>query len=288
VLGNLPPDADLFVSGDIATHTLGYLRYVEGMRPDVTVYSLAGAVFSNRLFDPLKTTADDELRLIEQHVARSSHPICTTSTLAPEIPQRDYWLFSCMARGDTPAAYAIALNDDLLSYLARVVAAEEDADAWAAYHHEQLIKRAGALLGKSESMGIGMAGEPQQAFADVRRRFFGTLGYVEGLTFFPEGRQRMRDIVDAINAVTRLPADAPKPDRARFMAVRGKVHARMGEPARAIEEFETSLSIWPDPRNESIRNLLRMYREAGEGEKRRKLSLRFPSVAETPAWTPRE
>ena len=52
----LPQGAALFVFGD-DTGPLGYYRYVDERRPDVSMYNLQGLVFGNRLFDPLASTA---------------------------------------------------------------------------------------------------------------------------------------------------------------------------------------------------------------------------------------
>jgi tetratricopeptide (TPR) repeat protein len=276
VLLNLPADADLFVSGDIQTHTLGYLRYVEGVRPDVTVYSLAGLVFANRLFEPLKTPAPDELRLIEQYVERSSHPICTTSTLAAQVAQVDYWLFQCKARETSAPLYRVELNDDLRAYFARVRAAEDHPDDWTAYHHRQLARRAGALLGRMESMA-GVTGE-LGSLADRSDTFYGVLGYADGATFFPSGTPPLRNVVEALNHISHLPADAPKPDRARLLYLRGSAQERMGDLEQAVTEYQASLEVWPDAGNESLSSLLGIYRRTGADEAIERLRGRFPDA----------
>ena len=58
----LPPGAVLFVYGD-AMAPLGYYRHVEERRPDITLYSLQGLVFENRLFDPLASTEERQRAL---------------------------------------------------------------------------------------------------------------------------------------------------------------------------------------------------------------------------------
>lgn len=288
VLQNLPPDAELFVSGDIATHTIGYMRYVAGLRPDVEVYSLAGIVFANRLFEPLRTSARDELRLLEEHVARSTRPVCSTSALAPELAQVDSWLFSCIAPESTRPRYRAQLNADLLAYLARVLAQLEHGDPWTVFHHEQLQKRAGLLLGRAETANIADPAAADPVLVRAREGFFGTLGYVDGLTFHAAGNVTLRRAVEALNRIPELPSGASKADRARFLAMRGKVNERAGNPDAARAEFEASLALWPDARNESIAALLRLYRQAGERDALQGLRLRFPAVAESPVLLPHE
>ena len=69
----LPPDAALFVFGD-DTGPLGYHRYVEQRRPDVTMYNLQGLVFENRLFDPLAST-EEKQRALDRFVATAEGPV---------------------------------------------------------------------------------------------------------------------------------------------------------------------------------------------------------------------
>ncbi len=69
----LPPGAALFVFGD-DTGPLGYYRYVDEHRPDVSIYSLQGLVFDNRLFDPL-TSTEERQRALDRFVAAAEGPV---------------------------------------------------------------------------------------------------------------------------------------------------------------------------------------------------------------------
>ncbi|MDE0194745.1 MAG: DUF2723 domain-containing protein [bacterium] len=69
----MPSGATLFVFGD-DTGSLGYHRYVEQRRPDVTMYNLQGLVFENRLFDPLASTEEKQCAL-DRFVAATEGPV---------------------------------------------------------------------------------------------------------------------------------------------------------------------------------------------------------------------
>ena len=73
VLDLLPPGAALFVFGD-DTGPLGYHRYVEKRRPDISMYNLQGLVFDNRLFDPLAST-EEKQRALDRFVAGADEPV---------------------------------------------------------------------------------------------------------------------------------------------------------------------------------------------------------------------
>ncbi len=69
----LPPDAVLFVYGD-AIGPLGYYRFVEDRRPGVTMYSLQGLVFGNRLFGPL-LSQEGKARALGRFVDSVGRPV---------------------------------------------------------------------------------------------------------------------------------------------------------------------------------------------------------------------
>ena len=69
----LPPGAALFVFGD-DTGFLGYYRYVDERRPDVSVYSLQGLVFANRLFDPLRPI-EERQRALDRFVSSTDRAV---------------------------------------------------------------------------------------------------------------------------------------------------------------------------------------------------------------------
>ena len=56
-LNSVEPDTVLFTFDDLDV-PIGYLRYVEGIRPDVDVLNDQGLVFGNRLYSPLISEND--------------------------------------------------------------------------------------------------------------------------------------------------------------------------------------------------------------------------------------
>jgi len=80
-LESLEPNTELFTFDDLDV-PVGYLHYVEGVRPDINVYNDQGLVFGNRLYSPL-SSASEKIRRIRQHVLRSGdrpvyyHPLRT-------------------------------------------------------------------------------------------------------------------------------------------------------------------------------------------------------------------
>jgi lipoprotein NlpI len=58
----------------------------------------------------------------------------------------------------------------------------------------------------------------------------------------------------------RMPADAPKEERARFFHLRGAMRAGMGDKAGAQRDFEAAQSVWPARDNPAAQALEELRR----------------------------
>ena len=84
------------------TGLLGYYRYVDERRPDVSLYNLQGLVFDNRLFDPL-AGAEEKQRALDRFVAGTEDP-CSysptpTSARPPKALRHHGFLLEVLAEG---------------------------------------------------------------------------------------------------------------------------------------------------------------------------------------------
>ncbi len=69
----LPENAILFLYGDVPTFVSGYFHHIENRRPDVTLYSVTGNLYSNRLYGPFTPQENIEqilIRFIESTKSR--------------------------------------------------------------------------------------------------------------------------------------------------------------------------------------------------------------------------
>ena len=80
----LPPRAVFFVFGDYVTAPVGYLNRVEGLRRDVTLMSVNGLLFRNRLVRPGAWSPDNSRPVFEKFIINSDRPI----HYFPFLPQR--------------------------------------------------------------------------------------------------------------------------------------------------------------------------------------------------------
>ena len=72
-LASLEPDADLFTFDDLDV-PVGYLHFVERVRPDLTVYNDQGLVFGNRLYSPLLPDSR-KVGVLRAHIESTDRPI---------------------------------------------------------------------------------------------------------------------------------------------------------------------------------------------------------------------
>ncbi len=79
LLGSLPKDAVLFVDGDLLSFPVGYLHYVKGLRPDISLYNWNSLTFPDRL-TPVGTSQPIRERELTQFIEESNRPIVTIET----------------------------------------------------------------------------------------------------------------------------------------------------------------------------------------------------------------
>jgi hypothetical protein len=90
LLETLPEDAILFVEGDHQSFPVGYLHYVKGLRPDVSVYNWNGLTFPNRL-TPISASKSEREQALIQFIEKSTRPLFT---IQPQFsPTSSYGLY---------------------------------------------------------------------------------------------------------------------------------------------------------------------------------------------------
>ncbi|MBI2993669.1 MAG: hypothetical protein HYY48_05770 [Gammaproteobacteria bacterium] len=83
-LMTLPPQSIFFMFGEQVAGPVGYLNRIEGLRPDITLMSVNGMLFSNRLFQPGSWTLEGARPVIEKFITDTDRPI----HYFPFLPQR--------------------------------------------------------------------------------------------------------------------------------------------------------------------------------------------------------
>ena len=104
LLGSLPEEAVLFIDGDLLSFPVGYLHYVKGLRPDISVYNWNSLTFPNRL-TPVGTSKSKREQALTQFIEKSNRPIFTIETKFS--PMSSYGLYDQIQLGGMDNAYLL-------------------------------------------------------------------------------------------------------------------------------------------------------------------------------------
>ena len=159
----LPRDAVLFVYGD-ALGPVGYYRYVEEWRPDVTLYSLQGLVFGNRLFDPLAST-EARQRALDRFVGSTDQAVFLLPDfdIAPSDRGLGHHGFLLEVLGEGTAGTVDPTRDERGERYFLELLGRRPVDRWERWRRNGLLWRYGNYLGLVVLSGSPLLLEPMAA-----------------------------------------------------------------------------------------------------------------------------
>jgi hypothetical protein len=168
VLESLPPGAALLLSQSTDTGPVAYMHRVEGVRPDVTLYSQVGAIFPNRLFEPRQAPDEQTARLAsfideqESVFFTFASPVLLAARRelnVDEVPG----LVNRIAPDASPFVPAPRILDELERMLDRELAGE-NTPHWP-FHRERILASACVTLIRAGRQHDALTGLPYCAFA---------------------------------------------------------------------------------------------------------------------------
>lgn len=111
LLSALPPDAVLFTDGDLLSFPLGYLHYVEDLRPDITLLNWSSLTYPNRLTPATSSRQTKEAAIIK-YVGETRKPIFV---IEPRLaPLTRYGWFNEINRKDRIATIVSPAAEQML------------------------------------------------------------------------------------------------------------------------------------------------------------------------------
>ncbi|MFT7213985.1 MAG: hypothetical protein ACI9XK_004248 [Granulosicoccus sp.] len=119
LLMSLDENAILFVRSDNQTGPLGYLHYVEGVRPDIDIYNLDSVLFDNRL-TPIQASEEAKADTILQFIKHATRPVYSIAPLP--LPAEDHG-FYFKYNSSTPGFYRTIFVDE---YFANLISQRRD------------------------------------------------------------------------------------------------------------------------------------------------------------------
>lgn len=138
VLGTLPPGAVLFTYGDYSTGPVAYAHFIEGVRPDVRLYSPRGLLFSNRLFSARAAGSGAARAATREFVAREPAPVFYTTVLEHGHGVVLHGLYFEADRGQPPRHNSVRLAPEINAYFTRLLDGPRPRDVSQRIHRTQL------------------------------------------------------------------------------------------------------------------------------------------------------
>jgi tetratricopeptide (TPR) repeat protein len=276
VMRALPPNAILFVSGDVDLGPIGYFHLIEHQRPDITLYQWKGLVLGNRLFHPLRTSEENVQKILREFIDNARDPVDMSLLSFGGFAQRDHWLFIEVDKSNPdPKHVTVDIPEEARQFFEQSILHTHDSNAWIAFHQDELRRRYAELLGRSLQRGQPLDARTKSDLQALTEDYFGAIGLAQGMLLNPHGFKagEVVALLDRARALT--PPDVPKAYLAKFFAVRGILRANLNDRRGAIEDLETALSVWPSPDNRAVRSLEEIYRDAGDEKALRALRERI-------------
>ena len=265
VLKLLPADAVVFVQGDADLAPMAYFHMIYGQRPDITLHQMQGLVLGNRLFHPLRTTEEAQLKALRRFIDEQTRPVVFTLDNYTGYARIDHWLFREVDKSSTDAArIKVDIPPEARRFFEQWIAGRRDPNVWIANLQGELRRTYAELLAQN----LPPRGTPpdEQTRRDLQllsEDFFGALGLAQGLLFNPHGYPAgvLYDTLEKARAA--MPSDVNKRHLARYFYLRGAVRGAQGDRQGAMSDFATSVSVYPPPDNPAVDMLKGLYRETG-------------------------
>jgi hypothetical protein len=265
LLEAVPRDAILIVRGDSDLTPLAYFHMIEGWRPDLTLVQPSGLILGNRWLHPLRIPEETMKELVILRVATEKGVIA--STLFSEIylgdqPRRDAWLFQVVDR--SAGKKAIEIPAPLVDFFEQAVLGQHPGQPWLAALQGELRQKYARLLAAQVPRSGPQEARAMRHWLALAEDFHGALGLAEGLLAREEGfdAAQARTLLEQVRL--RMPSDAGKREQARYFELRAHLRLGQGDQRGALEDFQTSVALWPVKENSAILPLTDLYQAAGD------------------------
>ncbi|MBF0282935.1 MAG: DUF2723 domain-containing protein [Magnetococcales bacterium] len=257
VLESVEPGAILFTDGDALAGPVGYLHHVEGVRPDVTLYSAWGLLYPNRLFHPHDTPLEEQAEALRRFIRRTARPVYYVTPFAHPWGVEERGFVTRIRPDLPPEASRIVLEERVLDHFRQLVALEPwQTDAWTLMQSRQLLAR---MTGWIDQVAMESADPARRDFLNALAEQ-GAAGSLEGRLVRAEIRLVRGDPALAPEIAAHLQAAEGMADQAFTLAERARLARAWGNLARlrgdeeeAQRRFQQSLARWNHPDNPARR-----------------------------------
>jgi hypothetical protein len=237
LLHSLPEDAVLFVGGDLLSFPVGYLHYVKGLRPDISVYNWNSLTFPNRL-TPVWTSKPEREQRLMQFIGESNKPIFTIETRFS--PVSSYGLYEQFQLPGMDNAYLLPEAEAFLDTLSDMY------DEGRIFRQQELVLAEFIFAGFTKLYIRYQQQELTSLNAEQRKRFNRLLGTFSG---------KMMLIEDELSRTDRTPNQAVLRDVATAAGLQMPTHIIKEQQARYFYYSARILLLDPPETEKALRQL---------------------------------
>lgn len=279
LLNSLPKHAVLFVQGDNETGPIGFLHYVDGVRPDVDVHDWQDLVFDNRLVSPF-ASQKERLAKNKAFIDSTSRPVfILDDRLSPHIDYGAYFEFN--RHGGNEYRFLPQFGD-LVDML---VASYENRSIHNVQEQHFIFQRLLQFSRQYVGYRIAHSSQPISSgiysrLVELQQTFPGKLITLQSLVPLAAKPGQKKILLKlAADAQRQIPGFATPQSIAVFYELYGRIELfPPANRARAVKYFVESIDAYPATENTTICRLQKVYRDTGEQHLRQLLVSRFPKA----------
>ena len=243
-------DGVLFVFGDPTGH-IGYYRFVENRRPDVTLYNLQGLVFGTRLVSPFMSAAARKETL--KKFVDSTERALFFPLDVDIYPERQKWIYGFLlqtARDGKPGTIKLKRHprgEEFFVYLINRM----PIDRWERVRRNELLFQYGQYLGLIHFTGHPLRDQVQDLFQLAHGTYASLLG-MASVVLDNGNSSNWGEVAAWLAKAETLKYEAlKKKSLAQLYYLKGSLLQKQGQENAAIRSFRMSLDIYPHPENTS-------------------------------------
>jgi tetratricopeptide (TPR) repeat protein len=242
VLSRMPDGANLFVMDNWLMAAISYLHYVDGVRPDVHLYSQYGTFLPNRLFNYFSLGTSAKWQVVERFIQTSDQP--TFMLAEPNQLSMTYTDLVYAYQVDAPGSEVEQRDLDFMESLLK----RSPQDRWERLSYEENANRL--------SIFVILADLDEQFFSG---NFLLNLLAAEQLLLSGSGEVSTDRVERFLGRAQELIDDQSEFDRVRLYILKGHLMMRLGRFDIAREFYEMALAILPVPHSSAILALGNLY-----------------------------
>ncbi len=250
----LPEEAVLFVFGD-PTGPIGYYRYVENRRPDVTLYNLQGLVYGKRLFNPFMS-AKKKNEVLERFIDSNERAIFFPLDVDtyPNRKLRIYGFLMEAARSGKPGTIELKRHPPGEEFFEQLIN-RSPTDRWERVRRNELLFHYGRYLGLVYFAKNPMFEKIQEPFRLAHGSCASLLG-MASVVLDNGDDSHWEQVAEWLTRAETLKHEAlQKKTLAELYYQKGRLLQNQGRTNAAVVSFRKSRDAYPHSENKALKAL---------------------------------